>query len=98
MILFNRLDTAANLQELMDIYVHFQVYHGNEMVDMKEWKAKNKPAPEKKMKKKTIRVKKPKTKKAKEPEIDPETGEPVEKEEGEEPDEEEDEGKALFTL
>jgi len=86
----DRLDTAANLQELMDIYVHFQVYHGNEMVDMKEWKAKNKPAPEKKMKKKTIRIKKPKTKKAKEPEIDPETGEPVEKEEGEEPEQEDD--------
>lgn len=91
-----RLDSAANLQELMDIYIHFQVYHSNELLEMKEWKEKNKPTPEKKMKKKTIRIKKTKEKKKKEPEIDPETGEPVEKDEEEENEEDEDEGYYQF--
>lgn len=91
----HRLDSAANLQELMDLYIHFQVYHSNELLDMKEWKEKNKSAPEKKMKKKTIRVKKIKEKKKKEPEIDPETGEPVEKD-GEEEENEDEEGLLVF--
>ena len=91
-----RLDSAANLQELMDIYIHFQVYHSNELLDMKEWKEKNKPTPVKKMKKKTIRIKKTKEKKKKEPEIDPETGEPVEKDEDEENEEDDDEGIYIY--
>ena len=94
-----RLDSAANLQELVDLYVHFQVYHGNDLIDMKEWKEKNKRPPEKKMKKKTVRVKKTKEKKKKEPEIDPETGEPVEKDENEENEEgKEDEGWFLMRI
>lgn len=78
----DKLDTAQNIAELMDYYLHFQVYHGNELIEMKEWRRAQKPVV-RKTKMKMVRVKKKKA-----PEIDPETGEPKVKE-GEEEEEDE---------
>ncbi|XP_065663621.1 transcription elongation factor SPT6 isoform X2 [Hydra vulgaris] len=67
----DRLENAQSLEELMDIYLHFQLYYGDDVPNMHEWKKQKKPL--KKTKKKVVRVKKVKTNKIKE--VDPETGE-----------------------
>ena len=53
-----RLENAQNAEELMDVYLHFQLHYGNDVVPMQEWKDNQLPTDRKRMKKKTILVKK----------------------------------------
>lgn len=57
-----RLENAQNAEELMDVYLHFQLHYGNDVVPMQEWKNNQLPTNRKRMKKKTILVKKNKKK------------------------------------
>ena len=58
MLLSFRLENAQNAEELMDVYLHFQLHYGNDVVPMQEWRDNQLPTNKKRMKKKTILVKK----------------------------------------
>ncbi|XP_057294879.1 transcription elongation factor SPT6-like [Hydractinia symbiolongicarpus] len=65
----DRLDNAQNVEELKDSYLHFQLYYGNNIPSMQDWKEKNDRIKRqgKKTKKKIIRVKKIKEQKKEKP-------------------------------
>jgi len=54
----DRLDNAQTAEDLMDVYLHFQLHYGNDIPLMQEYKDTQTSTTRKRMKKKIIKVKK----------------------------------------